>query len=711
MILIDQNRVLIQKFGNASEYSLENVQFDAFIACLVQTDHFLVYTQTYEEDGTYIIGSRGLKDSPDIIAQLLQDPFHVNNLWEGGYQFQQNGSTDGDFDAVEEDDCAYLLVISPRVRFYWNGPVLMLQLPSIVLDLKDNIVRLIADGPQSRLTLAKERFAECFIIAEDDAEALEPYHPAPVCIVDQIAHLPTVNKELWNIARRTDRLAEAIVEAVFHIRRSLTGVPNCMELLYNWYSFATEHGQQAQKYMNRPSWMRYNQLLIRLAISWVTFVCDDCDPSDRRTFKWAISALEFALLRTKRSNILQLPDDQFDLLRQKVATCMQLLMQHFDILGVRATTAATDAKRERLKMEELRRMGLDDISDKEGDLVDSQTPASEGTTVYHPSEGVIASADRSIRRFREDVLQQLAQVDDKRTSWVAEQRIVGRVLDRQKPEDQSLMELAASSSTVQIRWQKRNFIGAGAFGSVYSAVNMDTHSIMAVKEIRVLEMSGSPNLYKQIQDELKVMEMLHHPNIVEFYGIEVHRDRVYIFEEYCEGGSLAGNLEVGRIADEHILQVYTMQMLEGLVYLHARGIVHRDIKPDSECSGLTHICFPLTIPLDILLDHLGVLKFVDFGAAKVIAKATATRVGNRTRLQNSASSSQISLNINNPLVPDDGGLIKPSSLTGTPMYMSPEVIKNDTRGRHGAMDIWSLGCVVLECATGRKPWSNLDNEW
>jgi len=52
-----------------------------------------------------------------------------------------------------------------------------------------------------------------------------------------------------------------------------------------------------------------------------------------------------------------------------------------------------------------------------------------------------------------------------------------------------------------------------------------------------------------------------------------------------------------------------------------------------------------------------------------------------------------------------------NSLTGTPMYMAPEVIRNDVRGRSGAMDIWSLGCVVLECATGRKPWSNLDNEW
>jgi mitogen-activated protein kinase kinase kinase len=45
------------------------------------------------------------------------------------------------------------------------------------------------------------------------------------------------------------------------------------------------------------------------------------------------------------------------------------------------------------------------------------------------------------------------------------------------------------------------------------------------------------------------------------------------------------------------------------------------------------------------------------------------------------------------------------------MYMSPEIIKNDKRGRYGATDIWSLGCVILECATGKKPWSNLDNEW
>jgi mitogen-activated protein kinase kinase kinase len=50
-------------------------------------------------------------------------------------------------------------------------------------------------------------------------------------------------------------------------------------------------------------------------------------------------------------------------------------------------------------------------------------------------------------------------------------------------------------------------------------------------------------------------------------------------------------------------------------------------------------------------------------------------------------------------------------MTGTPMYMSPEVIRGGSTGRHGAVDVWSLGCVILEMATGRRPWASMDNEW
>jgi mitogen-activated protein kinase kinase kinase len=97
---------------------------------------------------------------------------------------------------------------------------------------------------------------------------------------------------------------------------------------------------------------------------------------------------------------------------------------------------------------------------------------------------------------------------------------------------------------------------------------------------------------------------------------------------------------------------------------------------------------------------MGVIKFVDFGAAKILAKQ---RTVQRTRRV-----PEMPLNGNTPF---NGMAAISNGLTGTPMYMSPEVIKNDRRGRHGAMDIWSLGCVVLEVATGKKPWSNLDNEW
>lgn len=111
----------------------------------------------------------------------------------------------------------------------------------------------------------------------------------------------------------------------------------------------------------------------------------------------------------------------------------------------------------------------------------------------------------------------------------------------------------------------------------------------------------------------------------------------------------------------------------------------------------------MDIYIDILLDHNGDIKLVDFGAAKILAKNQRTMQRSRRVAADFAPSSNVA-NVNGLGVMSNG-------LTGTPMYMSPEVIKNDKRGRHGAMDIWSLGCVVLELVTGKKPWSNLDNEW
>jgi mitogen-activated protein kinase kinase kinase len=571
----------------------------------------------------------------------------------------------------------------------------MLELPRIELDMKDNRVRLVADGTMRRLALAKQQFVDIFIPADEDEEPLEDVLPPPPCIVEQQAHIPGVNRELRKISRATNKLAESIVDSVHYVRNSLRNAVRHQELLENWYLFASEHGQHAQKHMERSAMTKFNRSLIRLAISWVSFICDDCDPTDGKTFKWAVNALEFTLHRTRRSNILHMSSDQFEMLRQKVASCMTLLISHFDILGARSTL---EARKEKERQEQLLREQVSIAAEDVPLLQRSQSPTNDD---YLITSSVYAYTDAHVRIFWERTTKALETLGREREQLGSENRLIGRVLDDEKLEDRSLVFLASSSSNISIRWQQRRFIGAGAFGSVYLAVNLDSGSLMAVKEIKFQELSGLPDLYSQIRDELSIMEMLHHPNVVEYFGIEVHRDKVYIFEEYCQGGSLAALLEHGRIEDESIIQLYTMQMLEGLAYLHSKGIVHRDIKPDSVSFHLDSGFRGLTCSPDILLDHRGVIKYVDFGASKLLAK-------NRTMQRSRRGSDMVNFAKAGVI---GGGLGVNNSLTGTPMYMSPEVIKSDRRGRHGAMDVWSLGCVVLEFATGKKPWSNLDNEW
>jgi mitogen-activated protein kinase kinase kinase len=566
--------VLTQRFSNSAEYSLEDVFLERFISNLVATDHFLVYTRSFEEDGTYIIAHSILRDRPDAIQRILNEAFHINEIvTDDGMRMA--GYTDFLDEDEYDDDGSYILLLSPRSQFFWNGLVLMLEMSKIELDLKDNRVRLVADGPLRRLTLAKQRFEEIFLPPDEDGEQAETDVGQLTCLVDQQAHFPGVNRELRKIARATRLLAESIVDSVSQVRDTIRTVNGFQELLENWYLFASEHGQHAQKFMDDPSLLKFHGLLIQLAISWVSFICDDCDPTDRKTFKWAVNALEYALYAVRRSNILHLHSDQFEPLRQGVASCMTLLISHFDVLGARSTIEATKEKEKQVGL--LRRqVSMTRLDDK-----DSFTPP-----ISSDSDDTIvdldpyAYSDKSTIMFWDKAARSIRQLE---TQSVCETktRALGRVLDDEKPEDRSLVFLASSALNISIRWQQGRFIGSGAFGSVYLAVNLDSGSLMAVKEIKFQEVSGLPTLYSQIRDELGVMQMLHHPNVVEYYGIEVHRDKVYIFEEYCQGGSLAALLEHGRIEDEGIIQVYTMQMLEGLAFLHANGIAHRDIKPDS----------------------------------------------------------------------------------------------------------------------------------
>ena len=128
--------------------------------------------------------------------------------------------------------------------------------------------------------------------------------------------------------------------------------------------------------------------------------------------------------------------------------------------------------------------------------------------------------------------------------------------------------------------------------------------------------------------------------------------------------------------DEKIVRIYMRQILEGLKYLHSKGIVHRNLK----CSN-------------ILVDNDATIRLSDFGASKRI----------------SFSDSYKKPQAEGTIIVEPGARIEFSeSLKGSPNWMAPEVILNT--GHHKAADIWSVGCVMLEMRTGNPPWTEFGKD-
>ncbi|KAF2313324.1 hypothetical protein GH714_010355 [Hevea brasiliensis] len=155
--------------------------------------------------------------------------------------------------------------------------------------------------------------------------------------------------------------------------------------------------------------------------------------------------------------------------------------------------------------------------------------------------------------------------------------------------------------------------------------------------------------------EIALLSRLRHPNIVQYYGSETVDDKLYIYLEYVSGGSIYKLLQEYGQFGEIAIRSFTQQILSGLNYLHAKNTVHRDIKG-----------------ANILLEPSGRVKLADFGMAKHIT-----------------------------------GQSCPLSLKRSPYWMAPEVIRN-SNGCNLAVDIWSLGCTVLEMATAKLPWSQYE---
>lgn len=194
-------------------------------------------------------------------------------------------------------------------------------------------------------------------------------------------------------------------------------------------------------------------------------------------------------------------------------------------------------------------------------------------------------------------------------------------------------------------------IGRGSFGKVVVARGKQTNQIFAIKILNKSNIKKRKQI-EHTKTERRVMAQLRHPYIVELHYAFQTRKRLYLVLEFVQGGELFYHLGKQKSFPESWARLWTAEIVLALQYLHERNIMFRDLKPEN-----------------VLFDHEGHIKLIDFGLCKEGITDGATGA---------------------------------TSFCGTPEYLAPEIL--DRLGHGKAVDFWSLGMVLHEMLTGLPPW-------
>ena len=209
-------------------------------------------------------------------------------------------------------------------------------------------------------------------------------------------------------------------------------------------------------------------------------------------------------------------------------------------------------------------------------------------------------------------------------------------------------------------------LGGGGMGVVYSAEDTRLGRRVAVKFLSE-EMARHPQALERFEREARAASALNHPNIATVYDVGTHEGRPYLVMELVDGLPLDQKLRERRVEIGTLLD-WAIQIADALDAAHAKGIVHRDVKPGN-----------------LLVNARGQVKVLDFGLAKVAEPAANEAPG----------AGPMSAG---PTV--DALLTSPGVAVGTVSYMSPEQARGEELDARS--DLFSLGCVLYEMAAGRR---------
>jgi len=205
-------------------------------------------------------------------------------------------------------------------------------------------------------------------------------------------------------------------------------------------------------------------------------------------------------------------------------------------------------------------------------------------------------------------------------------------------------------------------LGAGGMGVVYRARDARLGRDVAIKALPDL-FARDPERLARFEREAKLLASLSHPHIAAIYGLEEVEGHRYLVLEYIEGPTLAERLAKGPLPLSEALEI-CRDIAAGVEAAHESGVIHRDLKPGN-----------------VMLTLSGGVKVLDFGLAK-----GGTGSSPESNLADSPT-------LTTP--PTGAGVI-----LGTAAYMSPEQARGKAVDRRA--DIWSFGCVLYECLTGKQ---------
>jgi serine/threonine protein kinase len=204
-------------------------------------------------------------------------------------------------------------------------------------------------------------------------------------------------------------------------------------------------------------------------------------------------------------------------------------------------------------------------------------------------------------------------------------------------------------------------LGAGGMGEVWKAEDTRLGRTVAIK-ILPAAVATESDAMGRLRREARTAAQLNHPNIATIHAFDEAEGRLYIVMEYAEGESLASVIRRGPIAEADVCRI-GKAVADALAEAHAKGIVHRDIKPDNVVVNGPRV------------------KVLDFGIAKRVGADAAQQID-----------------------PNDPTAFRTQTgyIIGTPHYMSPEQAMGKTFDHR--TDIFSLGVVLYQAATGRLPF-------